>query len=99
MKKEKIIELLSSQEADAVCTIAAYTIKKTPTEADNVAVKNIAQYSDAIEEKVATIGSRIDKVDNKDALKAAALLLQKVAQQAGNRWVKLAASILKKILS
>lgn len=96
MTKEQIEQFLDSPEAASVFTLAAYAIAKTPSKVDDELVDNIADYSGIIVEKIKLI-SALEPTD-KDAKKAAIVILEKIASMTETKYDDLIVSIAKRML-
>jgi hypothetical protein len=79
LTKEQFEAFLNGEIFTDLMTVAAFTIDKTPTEADNNFVASVGDYTELIAEKI----SQIEELnpDQGEALRAAIRNLQKVAAE------------------
>lgn len=96
MTKEQIELFLSSPEAEAVLTLAAYAVEKTPTTKDDEVLEDLSDYSDLIAEKIRAIAEQ--KPTDDDAKKAVLVILEKIASLTETKWDDLIVNIAKKLL-
>jgi len=77
LTKEQIEQYLDSPEAEAVMTLIAYGILKTPTTKDDEVLADVSEYSDLVAEKLKTIADQ--KPTTHDAEVAGLVILKDIA--------------------
>lgn len=96
MTKKEFEEVLKSEVAEAGMTLAAYGVKMTPTTKDDEILAAIADYSGLIAERIKFIADA--NPDNKKARTSAMVILRKIAELSGKKWLKWAVSFLDRFI-
>ena len=94
--KELLKQYLDSEEGKAIMLLIAYTIRKSPTEKDDIVLDNIDDVVDVIAEKVGEIAD--NSPTDQDAKNAGVLLLEKIAEFTKTKWDDRAVAIVKALL-
>jgi hypothetical protein len=81
----KIKKYLESKEGKSIKTLIAYTIRKTPTQADDEILKDVDKVSEAVTASINSIAEAYPT--NQEATNAVILLLEKVAKEVNKKWL------------
>ena len=94
---EQIKKYIESEEGKAIVTLIAYTIRKTPTEADDAILEKSDEMAKIIAAALSDAREQIPT--DKDAKIAGVVLLESIAKQTKTKIDDAIVAILKKIVS
>ena len=94
---EQIKKYIESEEGKAIVTLIAYTIRKTPTEADDAILEKSDEMAKVIASALSNAREQIPT--DKEAKRAGVVLLESIAKQTKTKIDDAIVAILKKIVS